>query len=35
MGRSIETENGSPVRVATDADRQAFEALFLAVLNYE
>ena len=35
MGRSIETANGSPVRVATDADRQAFEGLFLAVLNYE
>lgn len=35
MGRSIATANGSPVRVATAADRQAFEALFLAVLNDE
>lgn len=35
MGRSIETTGGSPMRVATDADRQAFEALFLAVLNHE
>jgi len=35
MGRSIATTDGSPVRVATAADKQAFEALFLAVLNDE
>lgn len=34
-GRSIATTDGSSVRVATAADRQAFEALFLAVLNHE
>lgn len=35
MGRTVETPGGAPMRVATAADRQAFEALFLAVLNHE
>jgi pyrimidine-specific ribonucleoside hydrolase len=35
MGRAIESAGGSPVRVAVAADRQRFEALFLAVLNHE
>ncbi|HEY1408418.1 MAG TPA: nucleoside hydrolase [Promineifilum sp.] len=35
MGRSIESPGGSPARVAVGADRQAFEALFLAILNHE
>jgi pyrimidine-specific ribonucleoside hydrolase len=35
MGRTIEAPGGSPARVAVAADRQRFEALFLAVLNYE
>jgi inosine-uridine nucleoside N-ribohydrolase len=35
MGRTVETPDGTLMRVATTADRQAFEALFLAVLNHE
>jgi len=34
MGRTMETSGGSRMRVATAADRPAFEALFLAVLNH-
>lgn len=34
-GRAITSAGGSPVRVAVAADRQRFEALFLAVLNHE
>jgi len=35
MGRTVETPSGSSMQVATAADRPAFEALFLAVLNHE
>lgn len=35
MGRTVETLDGASMRVATAADRQAFEALFVAVLNHE
>jgi pyrimidine-specific ribonucleoside hydrolase len=35
MGRAIESAGGSPARAAVAADRQRFEALFLAVLNDE
>lgn len=35
MGRSVESVNGAPVRVAVAADRRRFETLFLAVLNHE
>ncbi|MBP6016908.1 MAG: nucleoside hydrolase [Candidatus Promineofilum sp.] len=35
IGRTVESPDGSPVRMATAADRPRFEALFLAVLNHE
>jgi inosine-uridine nucleoside N-ribohydrolase len=35
MGRTVETLDGASMQVATAADRPAFEALFLAVLNHE
>jgi pyrimidine-specific ribonucleoside hydrolase len=35
MGRVVVSSGGSPARVAVAADRQRFEALFLAVLNHE
>lgn len=35
MGRTVETLDGASMQVATAADRQAFEALFLTVMNHE